>query len=326
MQTYRLTFELASPGLTPWQADTLFGHFCWALARRAGDEAVQNLLARCRDGDPPLLLSDGFPPDAFPRPLLPPLTPPAGDAAPLAEQVEAMRQGKAARERKWLSAAQFRQVLRGETAPPPGPPASRGGMPEAQERPFATLHNRIDRLTGTTPAAEEGTTEGVGGLFALEGTFAPARVVYARVADEVGFDWQTLFKEDIQQTGFGKRKSVGYGAIRRVEIEPFDDFGEPEDADGFVSLSAFVPAKDDPTDGGWRADVKFGKLGEERAVGPNPFKRPLVRLLAGAAFRTNGPPRPFYGRLVDGVAPAASDAAQYGFAFAVGLRWHEEPL
>jgi CRISPR-associated protein Csm4 len=309
MQTYRVTFHLASPGLTPWQADTLFGHLCWALARLDGEEAVRGLLARCRAGDPPLLLSDGFPPDAFPPPLLPP---PAPKAPSLREQRTQARREKAAQERRWLTAEQFTRALQGA---PPEMAGESAPDAAAEERPFRALHSQTDRRTGATTGLR-----GAGeGPFAVEGVWTPARVFYLRTADRIGFDWRALL-EEVARTGFGRRKSAGYGAISAVHIEPFAGFGEPADATGFVSLSTFVPARGDPIDGWWRTEVKYGKLGEERASTANPFKRPLVRLQAGAVFRTGGMPRLFYGRMVEGIAPQMPDVMQYGFAFAVPMR------
>ncbi len=303
MRAYRIEFDLSSPCLTPWQADTLFGHLCWQLVRTEGERALHRLLDKCRLGEPPLVLSDGFPPDAFPRPMLPPER--TGSAGTRAERIAAARAGKSERERLWLTAEDFGRALRGE-------PAAGNGYVE-NDAPFMTLHNQIDRrgVTGE---------EGAGTLHPNTGFIARRRHVYARVAEDIDFDWQTLFRS-LVEGGFGKRKSIGYGAIARCEIKEHSGFGEPADPDGFVSLSAFVPAAADPTDGYWRMDVKYGKLGEERANLDNPFKLPLARLLAGSTFRTHTPPRPFYGSLIEGIAPGCPDVAQYAFAFAVGLRF-----
>src|SRR5579871_2651007 len=229
MQTYRLTFDLASPYLTPWQADTLFGHLCWALVRLEGTHALGHFLERYQVDDAPLLLSDGFPPDRFPRPLLPlSRLPDAG----LPDQMAAARRGKALRDSKWLTGEQFVQMLRGEI-----PETSMASFSDlaSSEQPFTILNNAINRLTGTTSGQD-----GAGNLFVLEGEATTKRVVFLRVAEDLDIDWRSLFQE-VAQTGFGKRKSVGYGAIRHLEIEPLEGFGEPDAANGFVSLSSFVP-------------------------------------------------------------------------------------
>ena len=313
MKTYRVTFRLNAPSLTLWQADTLFGHLCWALLRQSGETALHELLLTpCRIGNPPLLLSDGFPPDAFPHPLLSPPRPVTEGEKPLAAQIAQARAGKSARDRKWLTGAEFQQVLQGQ---PLEIAADEHDPDAAKEHAFTTLHNQINRMTGTTA----GTEEDAGNLYAVSGDWPEERVFYLRVADDIAFDWRELLNE-VALSGYGKRKSVGYGAMQPPDIKPFTDFDGLEDANGFVSLSAFVPAANDPTDGYWRTEVKYGKLGEEYANVGNPFKRPLLRLLAGAVFRETESVRPFYGRLVDGVAPGMPQAAQYAFAFAVPMR------
>ncbi len=309
MKTYRARFTLASPSLTPWRADTIFGHICWALAHRHGEEALQDLLASCREGNPPLIVSDGMPADRLPRPMFPPRYEPAGSVA---EKVRRLRSARESRGSRWLNPEAFARALAEPDVPQPGADEAR--------QPFHTLHNQISRETGTTSGADDAEE---GRLFPASGEWLDVADVYIRVADDIALPWQDLLG-DLAAAGYGKRKSAGYGHVRDLTIVPWSGFGEPQDADGFVSLSSYVPAADDPTEGFWTADVKHGKLGEERATARRPFKRPLLRLAAGAAFRTGKPPRPWYGRLVDGVSAGFPDAADCGFAFAVGLRWPKD--
>src|SRR5436309_4450718 len=94
METYQVRLALRAATGTPWQADTLFGHLCWQLRYQEGAQAVEDFLELYRLGEPPLVLSDGFPgsPELLPRPLLPPMTM-VEDGAALAERrAEARRQ------------------------------------------------------------------------------------------------------------------------------------------------------------------------------------------------------------------------------------------
>jgi hypothetical protein len=232
------------------------------------------------------------------------------EEATLAEQIAALRREKERKARAWLSVEDFERVLAGEEVE-----GEDGGKPI---KPYMTLHNRINRATGTTGGGDE--DEAPGGLYPLSGESCERRTVYVKVADDCGLPWRELFL-DLERTGYGKRRAVGYGAVDKVEIEAFEGLRGPDDADGFVALSAFIPARTDPTDGFWRAGVKYGKLGEERSTDGRPFKKPLVRILAGSVFRTPGALRPFYGRLIDGIAPGHEDVSQYAFAFAVPMKW-----
>jgi len=96
MKTYRVRLGLDSASLSAWQSDTIFGHLCWTVRYEEGEEALGEFLAPFLAGEPPLVLSNGFPGDLLPRPVLPPQLPP-GLETPKQDQVDAMRrerQGK----------------------------------------------------------------------------------------------------------------------------------------------------------------------------------------------------------------------------------------
>lgn len=302
MNLFRVTYHLRGPVASAFQADTLFGHLCWAKRYLDGEEALdRDFLEWFRAGEPLLILSDGFPGDSLPNLIFPP---PRRGPLPKAEAQRAFDTVKKAREARLLALEEFNRAINGQTVEP----AAR--KPESRTR--VTLKNQINRLTGTT---------GDGGhLFEFEEIFWESPVsIYVRVTDGFEAEAKRLF-EFVAEEGYGKRKSVGYGAIRSVEIREFNGFKPPSDPSGFVSLSHFVPAPDDPRDGFWKVLIKYGKMGEEYAIGENPFKRPLVMLTPGSVFRTQGKPREFYGRLVSGVSEQNEKVVQYGFAFAVPMK------
>lgn len=55
---------------TPLEADSLFGALCWEIVRRQGEADLLRVLDRFRKGDPPFVLSNAFPGDLLPRPLV----------------------------------------------------------------------------------------------------------------------------------------------------------------------------------------------------------------------------------------------------------------
>ncbi|MDP2953974.1 MAG: hypothetical protein Q8O76_11745, partial [Chloroflexota bacterium] len=225
---HKATLHLRGPTGTPWQADTIFGHLCWALRHRRGETALQDLLGDFCGGLPHFLLSDGFPGDLLPRPLL--LSMPQDDS------LETFREGRNARKVAILSPPEFERALRGETFFPQRPAQ---GMPV----PRVTLKNQISRLTGTT--GDEGR------LFPFTEYWTPEVTIYLKI--EPGFEDQVKELFDwLVETGYGKRKSVGYGAIDSYTFEKFEGFPVLPDANAFVSLSNFVPAEADPVEGRWR--------------------------------------------------------------------------
>jgi CRISPR-associated protein Csm4 len=320
MRTYRLTFHLRGPFLTPWQADTLFGHLCWALRWREGPEALADLVARYEAGDPPILLSNGFPGDWLPRPVFPLRLGRAGSRAELKRQILDRESGG---QRDWLALDEFNAW---RLLPNVVQPVALAAPVDARSR--TLFKNKINRRTGTTAAATgEDLPEGEGNLFAVEERFARADrlSVYARIADDWADMARTLLA-DVARTGFGRKKSSGYGQFDfdpGVDLKPFDGFDPLPGANGFVSLSNWVPAHDDPTDGYYGVQVKYGRLGEVYAVqgeAKSPFKQPLVMLRAGSCFRVEQP-KPFYGRLVRNVHHQDPAIVQYGLAFDLPMRF-----
>jgi CRISPR-associated protein Csm4 len=71
MKSYKVTLKLTSPYATDWQADTIWGHLCWALRFTYGESALTDFITKYEKGEPPLLVSNGFPGDFLPRPILP---------------------------------------------------------------------------------------------------------------------------------------------------------------------------------------------------------------------------------------------------------------
>lgn len=301
MNTYRVMLSVQTPSGTPWQSDTIFGHLCWHYAWREGQAALEAWTDRFRSGDPPFLLSDGFPGELLPRPHgLPKLKMPDRKA----EGLEVARKQKDLKKIAWLLPQEFTDIRQGKAV---------DLDLNADREAFTThvdFHNQINRLSNTT--GDEGQ------LYPFEGIACPQVTIYLRIAEGEEQHVRTAF-EDVARSGYGKRASTGHGRIAACKWEAcaFQPVTEPN---AFVSLSHFVPAQGDPTDGQWRSMVKYGKLGGDRAGATNPFKLPLLMLTPGSWFRAEDAPKDWYGRLVEGVSPEFPDVVQYGFAFALPMQ------
>jgi CRISPR-associated protein Csm4 len=250
-------------------------------------------------------LSDGLPGNLFPAPVHLPLM------VTRPQTFEEYHDAKDLKKIAWLTFDDFCAVCRGLLTV---------RIKNAHEaiKVFTTLHSSINRITGTT--GDEGS------LFELEeyvldcgepqtGTIS----IYLRIVEGWENRVMSLFS-NLAQIGYGKKKSAGKGAFEIIgKLEPFDRFEDISEANGFVSLSNFMPAKDDPTEGFYKTMVKYGKLGGEFTFGGNPFKKPLLMIQKGSVFKTNGKPRDFYGRVVSNVAPARPEVVQYGYGFAVPI-------
>jgi len=307
MQTYRIDLAVPSGFITPWQADTLFGHLCWVAERHDGFQnfkGATGLIDLFRSGEPPFILSDGFPSGFLPAPLTLKNLYQQSQEALDSSRYTLLKQVK---KRHFLTLSQFQSFLRGD-------------VPDLtdEEKVFIsaiTLHNQINRFTNTTGDQ--------GSLFELDECFAPQGGVQIYVKVRGGFadDLKRLFNL-FTQGGFGAKKSTGKGTCILTGFTPTADLDLNDPAtqttNGFVTLSHFVPAQYDPIDGAYKTEIKYGKLGEERTFCGNPFKKPFIMIRPGAVFKTPSI-RPWYGRLIEGIAYAdhQKDVVQYAFAFAV---------
>jgi len=306
MRMYRTTLTLASPSATPWHADTVFGHFCWCRLRQEGPDTLNAFLRLYESptATPPVLLSDGFPAEFLPRPLLPPAR--TSDPSKR-KRLEFLFKAKRAARAEWLTLDEFNAVRRGDAVSP----SLTEELIKSATRRSVTPKNQIDRRTDTAGGD-------AGELYDMPEFVLPRVTFYWRISDD-HVQLVREFLDDLKTTGYGKRKSIGYGNVADYTLDEFNGFAPVPNANAFVTLSRFVPAPGDPTDGFWETVVKYGKLGEEWAVAGNPFKRPLLQLCCGSCFR-DLPPREWYGQLVDGLSPTRPEVKQYAFAFALPMR------
>lgn len=273
------------------------------MAWREGDDALKEFLGEYKNGNPVFVISDGMPGDLLPSPAHLSLV------KQKKEGFEAFKKAKELKKVSWLSPDVFESVRKGNLEIEPS---------EAIKtfKTFTTLHGSINRLSGTT--GEDGS------LFELEEHALGETVQFISIYLKIKEGWEekvfSLFK-DLSLTGYGKKKSVGKGAFEIIgKLEQFDRLDGFDGSNGFMALSNFVPAKDDPSDGSYKTLVKYGKLGGEFTFCGKPFKKPLMMLTAGSCFKVNDNIKPFYGRMVEGIAPAKREVVQYGYAFAVPIK------
>lgn len=297
---------------TPWQADTVLGMMAVVYGRAHGSgRLAENLLNPWRQGDPPFVISDGFPGDLLPAPRCLPFWPWPDTERKRVKRIE------------WLTRSQFLALQRGE----------RPDLSESLEPPFrrsVRVRNTLDRTSDATG--------GRGTLYEVpEETLAQAHDylrLYARVgAGKEGFLEETLSL--LAERGFGADASVGFGQFQLAGgLEDAGWLSSVGDSNAWVSLSSFQPGAQDPTEGYWRSFVKYGKLGPEMGV-PSVFKRPQWMLRSGSCFYQGGAPRDWYGRVIDSDALLPSSVVnelasggvrpvQPAFALAVPMRWARE--
>jgi CRISPR-associated protein Csm4 len=298
MKTYRFRLKPLAPWSTPWDADTLFAALAWQVLRSGGDAALRGFLAQFQGGQPPFVLSSAFPEGWLPCPL-------SAKVKDLPESNVKCKRPVLVREEQFRALISNPAPLIPPATPPPEPILSRSRLQAA-----------IDRKTGTTG--------GKGSLFEvdewhLEESIAKYLTLFAKTED--GADLFHNLLVSLSREGFGKKRSSGRGAFRVAgDPEPCEWMDTAEGANAFVSLSPFIPATDDPTDGRWSLIAKYPKFSPEARV-PHVFKGRMVMMRPGSAFQCAAPVKPFYGRIVDGVSAEFTGAIHYALAFAVPMRW-----
>ena len=216
-------------------------------------------------------------------------------------------EGKKLKKTAWLEPESFESVRQGKTSIDP----------DARElktiKTVTTLHSTINRITGTT--GDEGSLYELHEFAHEQGYIS----IYLKIREGWEKKVLSLF-QDLSLTGYGKKKSVGKGAFEILgELESFNGFDDFEAANGYVSLSNFVPAKNDPVQGFYNILVKYGKLGGDYTFCGKPFKKPLMMLTAGSTFFVKEEIKPFYGKVVENISPSKPEVVHYGYAFAVPI-------
>jgi CRISPR-associated protein Csm4 len=320
----KINVTLISGLLTPLQSDTLYGHFCWRLLELKGESVLDRFIDLYAKGNPVFTLSDGlYEVDGevlFPKPIMSkdenstdkPIKPLAKE-----EKIKKLLNKKKDRENRYIAPKSLQAFLDGDLAKYEGllktDPASSPKIIKDLR-----IHVGIDRNT---------LTHGDGLLFEQNPEYLGEKTSYAilvKILDESAyedFEVESIFK-DLFMTGFGKKKSSGYGAIEWHGMDDYPDLTEPvDDCNGFYTLGNYLPSiEDEIKDGYYRFFVKYGKLGETGASGPNPFKRPMIMMKPGSCFEVKKA-RDFYGRLtIPGEISTTNSVVQFGMPFTLNYK------
>jgi len=297
VKLYRLHLRPRSPWRTPWQADTLAGALCATAARVHGAGFLrQRLIDPMLAGRPPFVLSDAFPGDLLPVPIVVRLAKP-----PPHTDRKAVKRGR------WLPREDFLALRAAEN----------GDVPWDRLLPDSRVF-RDETTTHNTLARDSDASFEEGGLFSRPDTLLlPAQngdallTLYFRAADDSAADLLLELLHELSLTGFGADIATGRGQFDiPADPRPADDLDAPPTrANGLICLSTFQPAPADPADGFWEAFPKFGKVAADLGLS-DVRKYTLIMFRPGACFRAQ-PPRPFLGRALamDYVLPTDAAAA-----------------
>jgi len=318
MRWLEITIEPKSSVLTPWQADTLFGHMAWEMSYEHGEKKLREWLDSFALPDdeeeraafmPPFVLSDGFASGWLPRPMLPPRKRNASEFS-----LNEARQAKKQKNLRWLRTERWLEGNYHDMA---------GLSKQGEWMTRLSMHNIIDRNTIQT--LEEG------GLFANEEYSLPINPdsgeaqkvsIFAAVRSDTDSQQLIALMERVALIGYGKRKSVGYGQFRICDVhdrsEWWNKWGKRANAQ--MWLSHGVPSRYDSVNGWYRVKTKHGKIGEGWSDLKNPFKKPLSRIVPGSVFTIpEGRYRSYAGCMIDNISDYRPEIVQYAYALTLPL-------
>ena len=298
MSWYKIRIDLRSSLATPLIGDTIFGHVCWGLVRKKGEEALSRFIANC-DQDPSYFaVSNAFPADMLPIPILP------VSRESMAKNTMQYGKKKKHKKRHFIPA---KEVL-SQTEPLTSERLNQ--ILEQSEETFKLeteehLHNTINRLTGTT--------EGPTGLYStVEYVTKPSnRVKQAReelllsqldlyvVSNEPLHEVKS-FLTDAFMFGYGADSSIGKGWI---EIKTIEEINIPKVGNCFLALGPFIPTDEERkriSNFRYELFMRRGKLGPEFVHLMNPFKKPILFYREGSTFSLSIP-KSVVGTLLTGV-------------------------
>ncbi|MGC8862247.1 MAG: hypothetical protein ACP5R5_05650 [Armatimonadota bacterium] len=361
MRTFRVRFRLVSSLGTPFHADTVFGHICWAIRYLEGEKSLEEFLAAF-DGVPPLLLSDGLPVIGdkcyVPYPALP-ARPQDFEATRESAGVPAEDRG-ALREfaGAWKALQKKPYIELGALIPRASPlrladlardcfalAICPGTMAERDLASCACEDWKLCPALGTGPGTtgcraaypeyrRAVTTHNVVNrwtmasvnLYTREDTF-PSHELYllARLDDTVMTARRLRACLDyICGSGYGPDKSTGCGAMKDLVVEEWSPPEVPS-ANAFLNLSsAYVPRQGELGRGYYNVHVKRGKLGGDYVLKHSPWKRPVLMTRAGSVLE--GDPAVVHGTLVRKVHYELQNVVQYGYAYPLGVKLDAEAL
>ncbi len=302
MKLYKTRIAPKSAFSSPLQGDTFFGAFCWSYRYLYGEEELKKLLQKSMNGTPQIIFSNAYPSGYLPLPMgVYDTDRKRYSAVEAAEAKKLYQENKKYKKRTLVSREAFLKIQSGVRRGY-SHSLSSGEMVQA-----GAVHNTVGRADGMV-----GSTDGSGSLFVTDEYF---------VEDGKTFDLyilSELAEKIIQKTlqlmfeiGIGADKSTGKGCFELVKagdqtsekctsqkfLEDDTELTVCAGANGYMAISNFIPAREDPVDGWYKTFVKYGKLDREYAAGQFPFKKPLLYIQAGAVFKTRQPKK-WYGGLI----------------------------
>lgn len=295
MSLYKISLKLNSSYITPWDSDTLFGIFCWTLLETEGEQKLNSLLNEFENNNYPIVFSNGFIDDYLPKPFF--LNLDTNTKSTVAKKIK-HKQNKAI---KWINLDNFNSIINGKQIELTN---ETNNIHQCTE---IVSHVQIDRSSLKA-------TEGI--LFQTLEVFQKNNItIYAEVEDKWYNTFENVFKQ-MELKGYGKSSSKGKGSYDIVNIEKWNGFNIPKNANSYIILSNYIPKPSESSNGLYQIFVKYPKLGSIYSLENEPFKKPITFIEPGSVF-FDDKPKSLCGHLMKNVSYKYKNVVQCGCALAI---------
>ena len=256
MKCYKSILKPLSAFGTPLKGDTIWGHLCWMIRYRYGNDRLESLLRTYRDGQPFLIVSDAFHAGYLPKPKMPSLC--------LGEETTDKKEN---RKRAWLSPV---DLLHGHYANA----KKEAEIVAEKDTVEVVIKNSIDYETfdtGDKAFAPYGNRE-----YFLN---SPKEIYFLLDEKQLTYEELDELLQLFSEHGYGKDISTGKG---RFEITNPESIVWESSSRAWMTLSPATIERSEETKAiYYEPFVRFGKFGGTLAK-PNPFKHPLLMMETGS--------------------------------------------
>lgn len=315
MKNFKIKITLKSSVITPFHSDTIFGHICWGFYYLYGKEDFMKFLKSFENENPAIILSNAFPENFLPMPILSPMNIEAGTSVD--DRIKTFRNYKRFIKEKLIKKRVFDELNKEGLSEKKLLERYKNGSSGEISVTDEFLHTSINRLSGS--ALE-------GYLYEQEESFYKDNMafdLYCKIADPMTEGRLEKCFEYINNSGFGKDKSSGKGRVE-FTISDEDIIFSSSGCNAFMNLSNYMPGKNDPISGYYKLFTKFGKLGGYFANSSydgsgivKPFKKPVMMMVPGSTFLLTDRIREFYGKVVDNLKMMDGYIKHYGLSYPV---------
>lgn len=284
-QTYLWKIKPISSFLTPWQSDTIYGHLLWGIRLLYGEEEIKNTINDFENFKAPFIVSNGFIDGKLP--MLKKQSVKREMNKEFAENLnlnlaEIIKKRKVINKISNISLEEFNKLRGNYTNKEFIFDKLRENSQEKNVKfseETVVMHNIINRCSGTTVDS---------GIFFSRETFVDKDIyIFIKLREDYPIEKMKSLLKFIEDNGFGKKNSVGKGYFKTISFEVFDGFTKIDNADGFITLSNYIPKEYDYEKVIYENPlIKFGKTANFDKNADIPFKKTFACFAPGSIFKS----------------------------------------